>query len=40
VVFEAWVDYVSESGLFEIPRLDRKLADVILLLRERDESRE
>ena len=28
-VREAWMDYVAGSGLFEIPRADGKLAEVI-----------
>ena len=36
-VREAWMDYVAGSGLFEIPRGDTKLADVIPLRGRRDE---
>jgi hypothetical protein len=35
-VREAWMDYVALSGMFEIPRGDGKLADVIPL-RGRDD---
>jgi hypothetical protein len=30
-VREAWMDYVAGSGMFEVPRADGKLADVIPL---------
>jgi hypothetical protein len=39
-VREAWMDYVAGSGLFEIPRADEKLADVIPLRRPGDEQPE
>ena len=39
-VREAWMDYVAGSGMFEIPRADGKLADVIPLRRPGDESSE
>ena len=32
-VREAWMDYVAGSGMFEIPRVDGKLAEVIPLRR-------
>ena len=35
-VFDAWVDYVAGSGLFEIPRPGGKLADVIPLRKGRE----
>ena len=36
-VLEAWMDYVANSGMFEFPRADGKLADVIELRPRRDE---
>jgi hypothetical protein len=36
-VREAWMDYVAGSGIFEIPRADEKLADVIPLRKPRNE---
>ena len=37
-VREAWIDYVAGSGMFEIPRADGKLADVIPLRRPKEMS--
>ena len=34
------MDYVAGSGMFEIPRADGKLADVIQLRKPGDEPRE
>jgi hypothetical protein len=39
-VREAWMDYVAGSGMFEIPRADGKLAEVIPLRRPGDEPSE
>jgi hypothetical protein len=39
-VREAWMDYVAGSGMFEIPRPDGKLADVIPLRRPGDDPSE
>ena len=39
-VREAWMDYVGNSGMFEFPRADGKLADVIPLRRPKQESPE
>ena len=36
-VREAWMDYVAGSEMFEIPRADGKLADVIPLRRPGDD---
>ena len=36
-VREAWMDYVAGSGMFEIPRGDGKLAEVIPLCRPGDD---
>ncbi len=36
-VREAWMDYVTGSGMFEIPRADGKLAEVIPLRRPGDD---
>jgi hypothetical protein len=33
----AWMNYVAGSGIFEIPRADEKLADVIPLRRPGDD---
>ena len=39
-VRESWMDYVAGSGMFEIPRAEAKLADVIPLRGRRDEPSE
>jgi hypothetical protein len=39
-VREAWMDYVAGSGMFEIPRADGRLADVIPLRKRGDEPNE
>ncbi len=36
-VYEAWLDYVSGCGLFEMPRIEGKLADVIPLRKQQGE---
>jgi hypothetical protein len=39
-VRKAWMDYVGGPGMFEIPRGDGKLADVIPLRKRDDEPSE
>jgi hypothetical protein len=39
-VREAWMDYVAGSGVFEIPRADGKLAEVIPLRGRADDPSE
>jgi hypothetical protein len=39
-VRDSWMEYVAGSGMFEIPRAEAKLADVIPLRGRGDESSE